>query len=290
MANNEMIIDERQRELGNFLVGRLLPFRKKRNVGPFVFIDHMGPLSLEQGQYFDVDQHPHIGLCTLTYLFEGQIEHRDSTGSVQIIIPGDAGFMTAGKAVTHTERTPAHLRNGDALLMHGYQIWLALPRHLEDSEPRFDYYKREDIPEWRDGNALIRLVAGSGFGRQSPLKGYSHMFMVDIEALDDEVLDLGNKLEGEIAFVLVRGSLDIGGEKIKAGQMLISKTREQCKIELEAGTQLLIFGGESFPEERFLMWNFVSSDKEKLKEARTRWQERKFPVVPGDETYIPIPV
>lgn len=137
MANNKLIVNERQADLGNFMVGRLLPFRKKRQVGPFTFIDHMGPATLGNGKYVDVDQHPHIGLSTLTYLFEGEIEHKDSIGSHKVISAGDVGFMTSGHGVTHTERTPAFRRNEKLFTMHGYQIWVALPKDKEDIEPNF---------------------------------------------------------------------------------------------------------------------------------------------------------
>jgi len=146
MANNRLLVNERQADLGNFMVGRLLPFRKKRQVGPFTFIDHMGPAKLGNGKYVDVDQHPHIGLSTLTYLFEGEIEHKDSIGSVQVISPGDVGFMTSGSGVTHTERTPVHKRGNEEFIMHGYQIWVALPKDKENIAPQFDYYPSKDIP------------------------------------------------------------------------------------------------------------------------------------------------
>jgi len=285
-----MIVDERQRDIGRFMVGRLLPFRKKRAIGPFVFIDHMGPVELSNGKFLDVDQHPHIGLCTLTYLYEGEIEHRDSTGAVETIRPGDAGFMTSGKGVTHTERTPETKRKLSKQTMHGYQIWVALPKDHEEMEPRFDYYPKSSLPTWEEGGISYRLVAGEGFGKKSPLLGYSPMFMVDLEVKEDSELNLRAHLKGEIAFVIVKGSLEDNGEKVKAGQMMISKSDDACKIKVDAGTTLLLFGGEAFPEERHLLWNFASSSKVRLQEAKSDWQAKKFPKVPGDESYIPIPV
>tara|TARA_B100001109_G_C18863341_1_gene475288 strand:+ start:4361 stop:5230 length:870 start_codon:yes stop_codon:yes gene_type:complete len=288
--NNKMIVDERQRDIGRFLVGRLLPFRKKRSVGPFVFIDHMGPHKLEEGKFMDVDQHPHIGLSTLTYLYEGEIEHRDSTGAVQVIGAGDAGFMTSGKGVTHTERTPQQNRTKAPLSIHGYQIWVALPKEKEEMEPRFDYFKSHQLPEWNSDGFRFRLVAGEGFGKQSPLKGYSPLFMVDVEALEDGELNLREHLTGEIAFVIVEGYLIDQGEQVNAGQMLISKSEEACHIQVPKGTKLLLFGGEPLAEERFLLWNFASSSKERLQQAKKEWEAKQFPKVPGDDTYIPIPV
>jgi len=284
-----MLVDERQRDIGNFLVGRLLPFRKKRSVGPFVFIDHMGPAEIGPGKYLGVDQHPHIGLSTLTYLLEGEIEHRDSMGSVQRIRPGDVGFMTSGSGCTHTERTPADLRDGRSYGMHGYQIWVALPKEQEEMAPRFDFYPAASLPRWEEAGLKCTLVAGEAFGRQAPLTGYSPLFMVDVEAKEDTRLALRDKISGEVAIVIVQGSIMEEGEEIQAGQMLISKSDELCTVDIPAGTRLMLFGGQPFPEERFLLWNFVSSSKERLQDARLDWQEREFPKVPGDETYIPFP-
>ncbi len=286
--NNPMIIEERQADIGNFLVGRLLPFRKKRQVGPFTFIDHMGPATLGDPDYLDVDQHPHIGLSTLTYLLEGEIEHRDSMGTNQLITPGDVGFMTAGKAVTHTERTPAHLRKGIST-MHGYQIWVGLPREKEDMEPEFDFVKKEDLPSWTNQGLRYTLVAGEGFGRKSPLKTHSPLFFVDIASDMAAHIDLREQLSGELAIVVTHGAVKTGEEEVQAGKMMISKTDSICDIDLLPETRVLLFGGEPFPEERFLSWNFVSYKKEKLAEARENWERKAFPKVPGDDTYIPFP-
>lgn len=289
MTNNDLIVSERQADLGNFMVGRLLPFRKKRQVGPFTFIDHMGPAVLGNGVYVDVDQHPHIGLSTLTYLFEGEIEHRDSTGSHQIIRPGDVGFMTSGSGVTHTERTPPARRNGEPFKLHGYQIWVALPKEQEEIDPRFDFYPSTELPKWGTDALQLILVAGNAFGRSAPLQGYSPLFMVDVYAKSETTLDLKDQLSGEVAFVIVKGSITLEGQQLGAGQMLISKTDEQCEICLDKDTQLLLFGGAPLAEEHYLLWNFVSHSKERLQRAKADWQNRKFPKVPGDDTYIPIP-
>jgi len=290
MASNKMIVDERQSDIGNFMVGRLLPFRKKRQVGPFTFIDHMGPVEIGPEKYMDVDQHPHIGLSTLTYLFEGEVEHKDSTGGQCIIQPGDAGFMTAGRGVTHTERTPAAKRNGHSLTMHGYQIWVALPKDKEEMEPRLDYYAKSELPMKETDSSRIRVVAGNAFGLSSPLQGYSPMFMVDVFSAKEQTLDLRGHLTGEVAFVIVKGSISSGDQKVNASQMLISKTDDECEICMDKDTQILLFGGEPLPEERFLLWNFVSHSKERLQKAREDWENKAFPKVPSDETYIPFPV
>lgn len=289
MANNKLLVNERQKDLGNFMVGRLLPFRKKRQVGPFTFIDHMGPAKLGNGKYIDVDQHPHIGLSTLTYLFEGQIAHKDSTGSDQIISPGDVGFMTSGSGVSHTERTPAASRNDKEFNFHGYQVWVALPKGKEEMEPRFDFYPSIEIPIWKKGAITFKLVAGNAFGKSAPLQGYSPLFMVDIFAESETTLNLKDQLVGEVAFVIVKGSITDQGQKIEAGQMLISKTNEQCEICLNQGTQLLLFGGEPLSQEHYLLWNFVSHSKDRLEKAKEDWKNKRFPKVAGDNTYIPFP-
>lgn len=174
--------------------------------------------------------------------------------------------------------------------MHGYQIWVALPKAMEEMEARFDYYAASKLPEWEADGFLFRLVAGEGFGKKSPLKGYSPMFMVDVTAKKDGELNLRNHLKGEIAFVIVEGYIVDQGEKVNAGQMLISKSETACHIQVPKGTKLLLFGGEPFPEERYLLWNFASSSKERLQKAKRDWENKKFPKVPGDETYVPIPV
>ncbi len=287
--NNTYLVEERARDIGQFMVGRLLPFRRKRQVGPFTFIDHMGPAQLGPDKYMDVDQHPHIGLSTLTYLLEGAVEHRDSTGAVQVISPGDVGFMTAGEAVTHTERTPQSMRNGSTFTMHGYQIWVALPKSMEHGKPSFQYIAKDDLPRCHHQNFNITVVAGKAFGLESPLEVYSPLFMVDIEGNQGGQLKLNGEVTGEIAVVVVSGKVEADGEHLGVGQMLISTKENQCPITLEPNSRVLLFGGQALPEERHLYWNFVASSKERLQEAKAQWDNKEFPVVPGDTTYIPAP-
>lgn len=284
-----MLIEERSRDIGQFMVGRLLPFRKKRQVGPFTFIDHMGPAVIKEGHYMDVDQHPHIGLSTLTYLLDGEIEHKDSTGAVQVIRAGDIGFMTSGRGVTHTERTPTSQRDGGTYAMHGYQVWVAMPKGLEELPPSFQYISRDELPHCREQGMDIIMLAGKGFGMESPLKVHSPLFMVDISTSESRNLDIRGQLEGEIGVVVVEGSVISGDQTVAAGQMLISKTEHECRLRLADGTRLLLFGGKAFPEERYMYWNFVSSDKERIEKAKIDWREGAFPKVAGDQTYIPLP-
>ena len=286
---NKYLVEERSRDIGKFLVGRLLPFAKKRQVGPFTFIDHMGPAEIGPGMYMDVDQHPHIGLSTLTYLLEGHIEHRDSTGAAQIVGPGDVGFMTAGRGVAHTERTPAYLRDGQTHNMHGYQIWVAMPKDKEEIEPTFQYLEANQLPRKSVDGLDIILAAGEGFGMVSPLKVHSPLFMVDVFSAEAHNLEIAGQLRGEIAIVVVSGSVTSENETIQPGQMLISKTEDECSLQLASQTRVLLFGGEPFPEERLLFWNFVSHSAARLEQAKNDWRNRSFPKVPGDDTYVPLP-
>lgn len=289
MSNTDLIIEERNRDIGDFMVGRLIPFRKKRMVGPFIFIDHMGPAQIGNGKYMDVDQHPHIGLSTLTYLLEGEMVHQDSIGSNQLIQPGSVNWMTAGKGVTHTERTPSFRRTDAISTVHGYQIWVALPKVLEEMEPSFHHIEADRLPQWTDGSANFKLVAGEGFGKVSPVPVHSPLFMVDIQTTDSYMLNINGQLKGEIGICIVKGKITTCEHEVEAGNMLVSKIDGQCAIKVEAGSHLLLFGGEPFEEERFIYWNFVASSKERLEEAKEKWRNKSFPRVPNDNTYVPLP-
>jgi redox-sensitive bicupin YhaK (pirin superfamily) len=238
----------------------------------------------------DVDQHPHIGLSTLTYLIEGEIEHHDSLGTVQLVTPGDVGFMTGGKGITHTERTPANLRDGKVYPVHGYQVWIALPKEKEEMDPTFHFVSKEELPIRIETGFQVTLVAGSGFDLVSPVQVHSPLFIADLVATEEVSLDLTKQLKGEIAIAVVSGQITNGNnEVIGERQMLISETTDGLQLLLEKGTRLLMLGGEPLGEPRYLLWNFVSSSKERLKQAKEDWIEKRFPKVPGDDTYVPIP-
>ena len=289
MSNSDLIIEERSRDIGDFMVGRLLPFRKKRMVGPFIFIDHMGPSEMGPEKYLDVDQHPHMGLSTLTFLLEGEILHRDSMGTEQVIKPGSVNWMTAGKGVTHTERTPDYLRNGHKHTVHGYQIWVALPKEKEFMEPQFHHVDHSELPSWSDKSANFVLVAGKGFGKESPLPVHSELFMVEVKASEDYELTIEGELEGEIGICIVEGSIKACEHHVEAGNMLVAKSENACTLTMKAGTHLFLFGGKPFPEERLIYWNWVATNKETLNQAKENWKKKEFPKVPGDDTYIPLP-
>ncbi|MBW1298059.1 pirin family protein [Aquimarina litoralis] len=289
MSNQGLIIEERSRDIGDFLVGRLIPFRKKRMVGPFIFIDHMGPTMIKKGKYMDVDQHPHIGLSTLTYLLDGEIMHEDSIGTKQRISPGSVNWMVAGKGVTHTERTPKDMRNGTEFLAHGYQIWVALPKDLETVEPEFHHLDKNELPTWKDKNTEFKLIAGNGYGKTSPLPVHSELFMVEVKSSERYELQIKGELKGEIGVCIVEGEIRACDTIVEKGNMLVSKIEDTCSIILEPNTHLLLFGGEPFPEERHIYWNFVSSSKEKLEEAKDKWRNKQFPKVPNDNSYVVMP-
>ncbi|MDW3195320.1 MAG: pirin family protein [Cytophagales bacterium] len=289
MSNSDLIIEERSRDIGDFLVGRLIPFRSKRMVGPFIFIDHMGPSEIGPGHYMDVDQHPHIGLSTLTYLFEGAIVHEDSIGTHQLIEPGSVNWMTAGKGVTHTERTPDTFRDGQVRNVHGYQIWVALPKHLEMMEPAFQHVKEEALPRWSDGAASFTLVAGDGYGKKSPVNVHSELFMVDVQSDEAYDLEIAGQLQGEIGICIVEGAIKACDNVIEKGNMLVSKTEDACQIRLAPKTRVLLFGGQPFEDGREIFWNFVASTKDRIEEAKDQWINKEFPKVAGDETYVPMP-
>lgn len=288
MSNINTIVPERAANIGNFMVGRLLPFREKRMVGPFAFIDHMGPAQLSETENLDVAPHPHIGLSTLTYLFEGHIMHRDSIGSVVEISPGAVNWMTAGKGVVHSERTPKRFR-GVKKSLHGLQIWVALPKHLEGMEPSFSHIEKEDIPTWQQDGITLKLIAGKAFGKQSPVPVHSDLYFLELKSKTRQKVSIGDELFGESGLYILEGAVYSEGNTYEPKQILVAKDSTLCEFELEANTTVYIFGGEPFPEERFIHWNFVASEKEMIEEARNRWIAQTFPKVPGETDFVPLP-
>jgi redox-sensitive bicupin YhaK (pirin superfamily) len=289
MSNIDLIIEERPADIGGFLVGRLLPFRKKRHVGPFVFIDHMGPKELNENENLDVPPHPHIGLSTLTFLFEGNIVHRDSLGTQMEIKPGAVNWMTAGKGIVHSERTPDRIRK-QKKNVHGLQIWVALPLELEDMEPQFSNTEAKDIPSWSDGDLDFKLIAGKALGKKSPVPVHSDLFFIEIKANKTSAVNLGDKLYGESALYILEGKVIKDEHEFGPKQILIAKQDSLCEFQIAEGTTVYIFGGIPFPEERYIHWNFVSSSKDKIEKARNDWKNGAFDNVPGDEDeFVPLP-
>jgi redox-sensitive bicupin YhaK (pirin superfamily) len=258
-------------------------------IGPFIFIDHMGPAEIGPTRYMNVDQHPHIGLSTLTYLLEGEIMHEDSIGTKQRIQPGSVNWMVGGKGVSHCERTPKELRNGSVFTMHGYQIWVALPKNLEDIEPEFHHFGAAELPKWTEGTADFTLIAGEGYDRKSPVPVHSPLFMLELKNTEEFLLNTKDHLKGEIGICIVEGAIEACGELVEKGNIVVSKVEDTCRTVLKPDSHILLFGGEPFPEERHIYWNFVSSDKEKIARAKTAWQEKTFPMMANDTTYVPLP-
>lgn len=288
MSNIQLIIEERAASIGNFMVGRLLPFRQKRAIGPFVFIDHMGPAVLSELERMDVLPHPHIGLSTLTYLFEGAIMHRDSIGSVMEIKPGAVNWMTAGKGVVHSERTPEHLMNSTKHL-HGLQIWVALPKELEEMEPSFTHVSEAELPVWEENGLQFKLIAGEVLGRKSGVPVYSPLYLIEIRSEQATTVSIGDSLFGESGLYILEGEVHSEGNVFGPRQILVAKDSKLCTFEMAANTTVYIFGGEPFPEERFIYWNFVSSSKARLEEAKQAWIAQTFPKIPGETEFVPLP-
>tara|TARA_Y100000814_G_C12308260_1_gene394177 strand:- start:135 stop:1031 length:897 start_codon:yes stop_codon:yes gene_type:complete len=291
-SNVGLVIQERAADIRNFLVGRLLPFRQKRSVGPFIFIDHMGPACLKEYENLDVPPHPHIGLSTLTYLIEGSIFHRDSLGNATEIKPGEVNWMTAGKGVVHSERTPEYLRKEDKFL-HGFQIWIGLPKEKEGMEPQFHHISGNELPRWTQGKANFKLIAGTIGDISSPVPVHSPMYFLKITTDAAERIDIGWQLFGEVGMYILDGEVLVDGEEYGPKQMLIAKESSLCAFSTLGPSTLFIFGGEPFPEKRHMYWNFVHSDKEVLEQAKEDWEEQNldaFPKIPGDDkSYVPLP-
>jgi redox-sensitive bicupin YhaK (pirin superfamily) len=227
MSNIDFIREETAANIGNFMVGRLLPFRQKRSIGPFVFIDHMGPACLADHENLDVGPHPHIGLSTLTYLFDGSIFHRDSLGTAMEIKPGAVNWMTAGKGVVHSERTPEYLRVKDKYL-HGLQIWVALPKDLEFMEPEFHHTEADQIPAWEEDGVKYKLIAGEAFSKKSPVPVYSKLYMIEVKAEKDALIDIKGELYGESGLYILEGEIESNGFTYGPKQILITLDAHLC--------------------------------------------------------------
>lgn len=291
-SNVGLIIEEKAADIGNFMVGRLLPFRQKRAVGPFLFIDHMGPACLQEHQNLDVPPHPHIGLSTLTYLFEGAIFHRDSLGNAIEIKPGEVNWMTSGKGVVHSERTPEYLRKKDKFL-HGFQIWIGLPKALEQSEPSFFHIGKEEIPHWKQNGVRYQLIAGELKDIKSPVPVHSPLYFLEIKTTTSQKINIGEQLYGEEGMYVLEGKVNVEGNTYESKQLLVAKNASLCEFETMGATTLYLFGGEAFGEERFMFWNFVNSDRSVIEKAKENWKQQNltaFPNIPGDDQdYVPLP-
>lgn len=282
------IIAARERDLGGFAVRRVLPYAMHRMVGPFIFFDHMGPADFPPGQGMDVRPHPHIGLATLTYLFEGGIQHRDSLGSNQLIEAGAVNWMIAGRGIVHSERTPAALRETGSRV-NGIQCWIALPKAYEETAPSFVHYPATSIPEFHDGSVKLRLLAGRAFDRTSPVTTFSDLCYLEARIPKGKILEL--PAEGrELGAYIVSGRLRIAGQDFPALEMIVAADDSALRIEALEDAHVMIVGGEPMDGPRKIWWNFVSSSKDRIEQAKDDWVKRRFPLVPGDsEEFIPLP-
>lgn len=283
-----LVIESRPRDIGDLEVRRVLPSVSRRMVGPFIFFDEMGPAELEPGHGLAVRPHPHIGLATLTYLFDGEILHRDSLGTLQPIRPGAVNWMVAGSGIVHSERSPEEARAGAAPL-HGIQTWLALPDEHEDAEPSFEHHAADTLPELTPSPGVsLRLIAGHAYGQRAPVRVFSPTLYLHAELGAGATFELPTEHE-ERALYLVAGTLEVDGEPFGPGRMLVFTPGSTPRLRATAPARALIIGGAPLGSARHIWWNFVASSKERIEAAKRRWRDDQFPAVPGDDERIPLP-
>jgi len=282
-----LVIVPRARDVGNFEVRRALPQAKRRMVGPFIFLDQMGPAQMAPGTGMDVAPHPHIGLATVTYLFDGTIMHRDSEGHVQEILPGAMNLMTAGRGIAHSERTP-DLPRKSGQRVGGMQSWVALPRALEETAPTFQHYAAENLPVVTDHGLTARVIAGDAFGKRSPVTTLSDWFYVDL------ILDAGKSAPldpdyEERAIYIVSGAIEIAGETFEAPQLLVFRPGDRITIKAISPARMMLLGGATLEGKRYIWWNFVSSSRERIEQAKEDWAQGRFKPVPDETELTPLP-
>jgi redox-sensitive bicupin YhaK (pirin superfamily) len=289
----DLIVESKTRELINdFKVRRVLPSAKRRMVGPFIFLDQMGPEILTAGKGLDVAPHPHIGLATVTYLFQGEMLHRDSLGTIQMIRPGEVNWMTAGSGIAHSERTPPEIRNSNSSSeLFGIQIWVALPTNIEEITPEFAHYAADHLPVIEGEGKIVRVIAGSLYGETSPVKTSSELFYADVLLAPGAKLPVSAEHE-ERAIYIVEGSIEFtsGNGVYNAGQLLVLKPNEKLTLTAASKTaHVLLLGGEPMNEKRFIWWNFVSSSQTRIEQAKEDWKAGRFAPVPEETEYISLP-
>lgn len=288
MSTVERIFAPRSHDVGGLQVGRVLPAMQRRMVGPFIFLDHMGPTVMPAGQALDVRPHPHIGLSTLTYLFDGEIFHRDNLGNATPITPGAVNWMTAGRGIAHSERTRPEQRAAEHRL-HGLQCWVALPKADEETDPEFWHYGADSIPRLSRDGAKLRIIAGDAYGARSPVKTYSPLFYVDVRLRDGATLELPN-LHADQAVYVIDGVVTADGAEVGARNMVVFERGSRPAITAQAPSHVVLLGGEPFAEPRHIWWNFVSSSQARIEQAKADWKEGRFGPIPGDDKeFIPLP-
>jgi redox-sensitive bicupin YhaK (pirin superfamily) len=284
----QLVIHARRRSLGGFDVGRVLPFAQHRMVGPFVFFDHMGPITFPPDipHSTDVRPHPHIGLSTITYLLDGEVTHRDSLGVEQVIRPGEVNWMTAGRGITHSERFDGMRKSGGS--MDGIQAWIALPAEHEETEPAFDHYAREDLPAFEDRGVSLRLIAGHAFGAKSGVKTFSPVFYAHATLHDGGRIAAPSDYS-ERAIYVARGLVESENQLFDEGQMLVFAPGEDADVRAHGPAEVMLLGGEPVGE-RHIWWNFVSSRPERIEQAKADWRAGRIPLPEHDkDEFIPLP-
>ncbi len=283
----DAVIVPRTSDIGGFEVRRALPSARKRMVGPFVFLDQMGPAMLKAGSGIDVRPHPHIGLATVTYLFEGEIMHRDSLGTALSIRPGAVNWMTAGRGIAHSERSATDERGRDRWLS-GIQSWVALPKTHEEVDPAFVHLGADELPVVEGEGKRLRVVAGEAYGARSPMTTLWETLYVDA------ALEAGAKLpvdadQEERALYIANGTVTIFGDRFEAGRLLVLRPGEPATVEAETDARLILLGGAAMDGPRHIWWNFVSSSQDRIEQAKADWKAGRFDVVPGETEFIPLP-
>jgi len=284
----ETVIVPRARDLGNFEVRRALPSAQRQMVGPFIFFDQFGPVLMKAGQGVDVRPHPHIGLATVTWLFDGGIFHRDSLGSEQSIAPGELNWMTAGKGIVHSERTTAADLARDRNV-YGIQSWVALPKPHEDTAPAFEHVAMDRLPLIEDRGIKARIVAGSLYGATSPVKTHSDLFYADVQLQAGAALPLPVE-HVERGVYVAEGEIEVAGQRFESGRLLVFRPGDAITLRAVASARVMLLGGEPMDGPRYIWWNFVSSSKDRIEAAKDDWKHARFAIVPGDEEdFIPLP-
>ncbi|MEQ9560164.1 MAG: pirin family protein [Rhodospirillales bacterium] len=290
-----LVITPKEHDIGGLIVRRSLPNRNRRSVGPFVFLDQMGPAVFKPGQGIDVRPHPHIGLATITYLYDGVIGHKDSLGVVQESRPGEIIWVTAGRGIVHSERTPGDVRAAGGPLF-GLQAWVALPIDAEETAPSFVHYPAEDLPRWRDGGTEIALIAGTMAGRTSPVEFFSPIFYADLRLAAGAAFTLPPD-HAERAAHVAEGEVAIDGQTFQAGQTVIFREGPDVILTAQTAAKVMVFGGapldiapDARPNQpRQMFWNFVSHSADRIEQAKDDWKNGRFDMVPGDDEFIPLP-
>ncbi len=278
-------IESKPKDLGGFSVRRVLPSGRRQKVGPFIFFDHMGPAEFPPGKGISVRPHPHIGLATVTYLFDGQIMHRDSLGVVQPIQRGAVNLMTAGRGIVHSERAGDDLDQTSTL--HGIQSWMALPKAEEECEPAFVHYPANELPRFEHAGAKLTLIIGELFGHRSPVETRAQMLYVEARLTAGGELLLPATVD-EMAAYVVSGALEIDGQRFGEGDMAVASANSAMHLHASEDSRIMVLGGETLGE-RHIWWNFVSSSLERIEQAKRDWRDGRFDGVPGDEEFIPLP-